>query len=354
MFRITEGDFRKQKYGDESYLSNWPMLYILENGKQAYIGQSNHVINRMSQHYHSIDKRIFDKVHFIYSSKFNQSVTFDYESKLIQYIVADELYEVRNKNAGMADKEYYGKKEYDEKFHVLWRSLQRSKLVKHSLEELENSDLFKYSPFKELNNDQRAAVEKIMESLKNEDNQTIVVNGMPGSGKTIVAIFLMKYLKDSEEFREKKIGFVVPQTSLRKTLKGIFKSIYGLKASDILSPSDVTKQYYDILLVDEAHRLHQYKNISYMGPFKACCERIGLTTESDELDWILHQCKCPILFYDEMQVVGPSGIDVQRFRRKMKKDQSKRILTYFNLLTQMNIPGRRSRQSGVARATCPD
>lgn len=76
------------------------------------------------------------------------------------------------------------------------------------MEELENSDLFKYSPFKELNNDQRAAVEKIMESLKKEDNQTIVVNEMPGSGKT--TIFLMKYPKDSEEFREKKIGFVVP------------------------------------------------------------------------------------------------------------------------------------------------
>lgn len=91
------------------------MLYILENGKQVYIGQSKHVINHMSQHYHSIDKRIFDKVHFIYSSKFNQAVTFDYESKLIQYIVADELYEVRNKNAGMADKEYYGKKNMMEK-----------------------------------------------------------------------------------------------------------------------------------------------------------------------------------------------------------------------------------------------
>ena len=200
MFKITEGDFKNQTYGDESYLSNWPMLYILENGKQAYIGESNHVKNRMSQHHSSVDKRIFDKVHFIYSSKFNQSVTFDYESKLIQYIVADELYEVRNKNAGMADKEYYGKKEYDEKFQVLWRSLQREKLVKHSLEELENSDLFKYSPFKELNNDQRTAVEEIVDSLKQEENQTVVVNGMPGSGKTIVAIFLLKYLRDSEEF----------------------------------------------------------------------------------------------------------------------------------------------------------
>ena len=94
--------------GEESSMYQ-RFLYILENGKQAYIGESNHVKNRMSQHHSSVDKRIFDKVHFIYSSKFNQSVTFDYESKLIQYIVADELYEVRNKNAGMADKEYYGK-----------------------------------------------------------------------------------------------------------------------------------------------------------------------------------------------------------------------------------------------------
>ncbi|MFR6163178.1 MAG: DNA/RNA helicase domain-containing protein [Mediterraneibacter gnavus] len=149
----------------------------------------------------------------------------------------------------------------------------------------------------------------------------------------------MKYLRDSEEFKDKKIGFVVPQTSLRKTLKGIFRSIYGLKASDVLSPSDVTKQYYDILLVDEAHRLHQYKNISYMGAFKASCKRIGLTTESDELDWILHQCKCPVLFYDEMQIVSPSGIDVKRFGSKMKIEQAKRMLTYYSLQTQMRVKG---------------
>lgn len=339
MFKITEGDFKNQIYGNESYLSNWPMLYILENGKQGYIGESNHVKNRMAQHYSSVDKRIFEKVHFIYSSKFNQSVTFDYEAKLIQYIVADELYEVRNKNAGMADKEYYGKKEYDEKFQVLWRKLQREKIVKHSLEELENSDLFKYSPYKELNDDQRHAVEEIIETLKREERQKIVVNGMPGSGKTIVAIFLLKFLRDSDEFKDKKIGFVVPQTSLRKTLKGIFKSIYGLKASDVLAPADVTKQYYDILLVDEAHRLHQYKNISYRGPFKASCERIGLTTESDELDWILHQCDCPILFYDEMQVVGPSGIGMERFNNKMKNDRNERLTSYYNLITQMRVKG---------------
>lgn len=87
MFKIIEGDFKNQEYGTENYLTNWPMLYILENGKEAYIGESNHVKTRMNQHHMSVEKSIFDKVHFIYSKQFNQSVTFDYESKLIQYIV---------------------------------------------------------------------------------------------------------------------------------------------------------------------------------------------------------------------------------------------------------------------------
>ncbi len=338
MFKIINGDFRQNIYSSEPYLDNWPMLYILENGKQAYIGESSHVKTRMIQHSTNEEKRIFDRVHFIYCKLFNQSVTFDYESKLIQYIVADELFQVTNKNDGIADKQYYQKKDYDAKFETLWRKLQKEKLVKHSLEEIENSDLFKYSPYKELNDSQRVAVESILENLKSGSINRVIVNGMPGSGKTIVAVYLMKYLTDSEEFADKTIGFVVPQTSLRKTMKTIFKSIYGLSPSQILSPSDVTKRKYDVLIVDEAHRLHQYKNISYMGTFKENCENIGLTTDSDELDWIVKQSEVSVLFYDGMQVVGPSGINVERFAKKAESFD-KRMTMYFNLLTQMRVKG---------------
>lgn len=338
MFKIIEGDFKHNNYSNEPYLDNWPMLYILENGKQAYIGESSHVKTRMTQHATTEEKRIFDKVHFIYSKLFNQSVTFDYESKLIQYIVADELFQVTNKNAGIADKQYYQKKDYDAKFETLWRKLQKEKLVKHSLEEIENSDLFKYSPYKELNDDQRTAVESILDSLKEGSVNRVVVNGMPGSGKTIVAVYLMKYLADSEEFAGKSIGFVVPQSSLRDTMKRIFKSIYGLSPSQILSPSDVTKKKYDVLIVDEAHRLHQYKNISYMGTFKKNCESLGLTTEADELDWIIKQSDISVLFYDGNQVVGPSGINLERFNRKADLFD-KRMTKYYNLFTQMRVKG---------------
>lgn len=339
MFKIIEGDFQKGEYSNDRYLDNWPMLYILENGKQAYIGESNHVKTRMLQHATSEEKRIFNKVHFIYSRMFNQSVTFDYESKLIQYIVADQLFQVTNKNAGIADKQYFQKQDYDKKFKVLWRKLQREKLVRHSLEEIENSDLFKYSPYKELNDSQRYAVEEILGKIKEGNVKRVVVNGMPGSGKTIVAVYLLKYLADNEEYKKKRIGFVVPQTSLRKTMKTIFKNIYGLSPNQVLSPSDVPKKKYDLLLVDEAHRLHQYKNISYRGSFKQNCEKLGLTTEADELDWIIAQSECVVLFYDSMQVVGPSGIDSVRFDKKMQDSFQNRMIAYFSLLTQMRVQG---------------
>ena len=339
MYKITEGNFKEEKYGEEPYLNNWPMLYLLDNEEQIYIGQSNHVKTRMKQHHSSKEKNIFKKVRFIYSNKFNQSVTLDYESKLIQYIAADELMVVTNRNEGIADKEYYDKKHYDEDFYKLWNKLRREKIVKHSLEELENSDLFKFSPFKELNDDQREAIDEILAILDEGKENAIVVNGMPGSGKTILAIYLLKYLKDSDEYGDLEIGFVVPPTSLRKTLKQVFKSIYNLKPTDVIGPSDVTRKKYDILIVDETHRLHQYKNIVNWKSFKDSCARIGLTTESDELDWILHQCDRAIIMYDRFQVVGPSGIDIDRFNKKMKREQQNRIVTYYSLLKQMRLQG---------------
>lgn len=76
-----------------------------------------------------------------------------------------------------------------------------------------------------------------------------------------------------------------------------------------------------------------------MGIFKANCEKLGLTTEADELDWILMQSKQAVLFYDSMQVVGPSGIDFERFDKKMEDSFNRRMIAYFTLITQMRVQG---------------
>lgn len=56
MFEIIDNNFHDEQYGNAEYLNNWPMLYVLENGKQAYIGQSNHVQTRMKEHKASTKK----------------------------------------------------------------------------------------------------------------------------------------------------------------------------------------------------------------------------------------------------------------------------------------------------------
>lgn len=345
MYRITNREFHSSDYGNEKYLKNWPMLYILENGKEAYIGESTNVYERMNQHKANEEKVGFDTAHFIYSDEFNQSVTFDYESKLIQLFAADEKYTITNKNKGIADKNYYNKAYYDEQFRTLWDRLRKGKLAQSTIDELVNSDLFKYSPYKALNEDQREAVEDIFNSLLLEQHQPIIVNGMPGSGKTIVAIFLFKYIKDytdvdgNQPFKDKKIALVIPQTSLRKTLKDLFKHIYGLKAADVVGPSDIAKEKYDIALVDEAHRLHQRKNIQNYKPHDSNNRKLGLPHDATELDWIYAQVECPILFFDSDQVVGPSSISREILKQKTQERFGNRMITYYNLMTQMRVKG---------------
>ena len=70
---VIDKEFSKDvDYGNDPYLTNWPGLYILENGKKAYVGQSNHLIQRMSQHSKDPKNEQFNKFHFIYANHFNQ------------------------------------------------------------------------------------------------------------------------------------------------------------------------------------------------------------------------------------------------------------------------------------------
>jgi hypothetical protein len=119
--------------------------------------------------------------------------------------------------------------------------------------------------------------------------------------------------------------------SLRKTLKKIFRSIPGLNSSMVIGPNEVVDKKYNILIVDEAHRLRQRRNIPNFGSFDTTNKKLGLGNEGTELDWILKSANHVVLFYDERQSVRPSDIT------------AKRILELnpigFNLRTQMRVKG---------------
>ena len=351
LYVITDRKFPSDNYGNADYLSNWPMLYILENGDKVYIGESTNVAERMKQHYNNPEKREFNQVHFIYSEKFNQSVTFDYESKLIQFIAADRKFIITNKNDGIANKNYFKKPDYDGTFEELWNELRAYNIADHTLEYIKNSEFYKYSPFKELNKDQKALADDIIYEIRAGKNLPIVVEGRPGTGKTIVAVYLMKYLRDYEDekthefpFRSKKMGLIIPQTSLRSTLKNLFKKIEGLAAKDVIGASEAaSKGEWDILFVDEAQKLQVRRSIVGYQSYDNNNKKLGLPSDATELDWLLKITKTPVFFFDPDQLSGPSGTTIEIFENKVKLELGRRdrLGAYYAhfLRMQMRVKG---------------
>ena len=101
-----------------------------------------------------------------YDNEYNKSATLDIESQLIQYVAAEESVILQNKNEGLRDHEYFDRETYLAKFETIWKELQKRKIVTKDLNEIRNSDLFKYSPYKALSTDQYEVVSSIYDEIE--------------------------------------------------------------------------------------------------------------------------------------------------------------------------------------------
>ncbi|NFN20116.1 DUF2075 domain-containing protein [Clostridium botulinum] len=314
---INTFDYKEElfdKIKSDNYNNNWPVVYILRNSKEAYIGETTRVYNRCQEHYKNRDRRKLTLIDIISDFDFNKSATLEIESLLIEYMAADGKYSLQNGNGGLTNHNYYNKDNYEKKFEYIWEELKQNNVVIKGLFEIRNSDLFKYSPYKALTTEQYSLVNTIVDSIINTDQSNQMIQGEPGTGKTIVAIYLIKYLKELTKTKDLKIGLVIPMTSLRSTLKKVFRNVKSLKANMVLGPSDVVGNKYDILIVDEAHRLNRRLNITNMKSFDDCNKKLGLDIkEGDQLDWIKLSCKHMILCYDKNQSIKPSDVIPEKF-----------------------------------------
>lgn len=312
-FNYDSNNFDKIK--NYNFGRNWPVVYILENKKEIYIGQTVNAYYRSKQHYDNPERRRLNEIHIITDEQFNVSAALDIESWLIQYISADSVYLLQNGNSGLKNHNYYDREKYKAKFEIAWGELRSMGIVNNTLEDLKNSDLFKYSPYKSLTEDQLFVAKEIFKDIKNNKSGTFIVNGKPGTGKTILATYLFKYLKEQEATKDLKMGLVVPMGSLRKTIKKVFSKIKGLQSNMVIGPNDVIHDRYDVLIVDEAHRLQRRKNIMGYGAFDNVNHILGLTKEGTQLDWIIKSSNNRILFYDKNQSIKPADIRPEDFNK---------------------------------------
>lgn len=330
---------------DNAYASgSWPLVYVLsdEGRKQAYVGETTDALTRMGAHLKHDAKRLLTTVHLISSECFNKSATLDIESSLIKYMAADGRFTLLNGNLGLVDHNYYQKSElYSSVFREAWDRLRSAGLVTHSLERIDNTDVFKYSPYKSLSYDQRQSLLGILYALLDDNTKTLVVEGGAGTGKSVLAIFLFKLLnsdqqdldlrdfsEEEDELREllrklkerypsPRMGLIVPMTSFRQTLKKAFRQVSGLHPDMVIGPAELAKRKYDIVLVDESHRLRKRKNLgAYFGTFDKVCEQLGFDRHTScEVDWVEQQSGKSVFFYDEGQSIKPSDANVEDFIR---------------------------------------
>ncbi len=292
---------------------DWPIVYVLENGKDAYVGETTSALSRSKQHFDDGRRVQMKKIHLVLDEEFNKSATLDLESQLIQYFAADGKVKLQNGNKGLENHNFFDKGRYRAKLASIWEQFQKLLIAAHSLDEIENSELFKYSPYKALTGDQLAVADNLYEAIKTK-SQTHIVNGGPGTGKTVLAVYLIKRLLEDPETKDLSVGLVIPMTSLRKSLKEVFSTMTGLSASMVLGPSEVAGKQFDVLIVDEAHRLRQRKNITNYRTHDETNRRLGLGYEGTELDWVLLSSRHQVFFFDENQSIRPADVHANRFK----------------------------------------
>ena len=335
---------------------NWPVVYVLNNNKDAYVGETVNAARRTEQHLGNSAKKNLTEIRIITDKDFNKSVVLDLESFLIRHMAADGKYHLLNGNNGIQDHDYYERSAYEDKFRLIWKKLRKLGIVDKPIEEIENSELFKYSPYKSLGPEQREAEMAILKAFEehrySEHGVKIIVRGGAGTGKTILAIYLMKLFADINNKGEEsepddyidedieyvyaaeriggldKIGIVFPQKSLRSSLKDVFRGIKSLDPSMVLDTTDVVNNYiktgqkYDLLIVDEAHRLkcRNKGHLSFYGRFDECNRLLGLDKMTGtELDWIYKCSRNQIIFRDDLQTIRPCDIDAEDFREITEK-----------------------------------
>lgn len=373
-FRIEEVRFNADQVNAwaplEPRFRNWPVVYTLDGAGKIYVGESLNVAARFRQHLVSPQRSRLTSARVVLDDTFNKSVCMDLESFLIRLFAGDGQFDVLNGNHGITDADYYGREDYRRTFHQIFERLREKGAFSRPIREIENTDLFKLSPFKALTQDQAIAVDDILtglfEDLESNATSRIVIHGAPGTGKTVVGVFLMKLLMDikqadvtdppdsdsllSEFFvpgypellRNFNAALVVPQQSLRRSIGNVFRKTPGLSRGQVLSPWEVAgaSNRFDLLIVDEAHRLNQ-RAAQAAGPLNKMFGEINerLFGQDDpsitQLDWIDHQSSHQIYLLDGAQAIRPADLPAETTEALLADVRSKG--RHYPLTSQMRV-----------------
>lgn len=178
--------------------------------------------------------------------------------------------------------------------------------------------------------DQKVVYEEIIslsqKCMQDNKKRTIIVQGGPGTGKTVVAINLLAELTSRNQFVQYVSKNSAPRNVYLKKLKGEMKksSIDNMfKGSGIYT--DAQRNIVHTILVDEAHRLN-----AKSGLFQNMGE--------NQIKEIIHASLCSVFFIDESQRVTLKDIGRVEEIQKWAEEENSEIF-YMELKSQFRCNG---------------
>ncbi|CAM4129066.1 MULTISPECIES: DUF2075 domain-containing protein [Bacillus cereus group] len=337
--------FDELRQPEQNILRNGNVVYIYKGtkSKKIYIGQTKQFIERNKQHYNGQEEKFniadFDQVIILTSSYFNGSALDDVESQLITYFMADnpkskkqlvqyDNDEVINRNNGNSVNDYRDREKVAlEIILPFWEEVLYPKgwVSTPTLDELRNGALIKYSPIKELTDQQ---IEFLKEIESNPD-KSFVINGDAGTGKTVLLTHLVaKLLKEKPNHRIA----VVLQPNWIKTAKDIFR-VYGMNNSNLTIATSTqlinANENYDVVIVDESHKLSR-KFSKQMASFNEVYKG-RFAQDENHLEAIKKLGYQIVLMYDVLQAIRPANMTRAQFNEATKDFEQKYLTTQFRI-----------------------
>lgn len=339
-------NFEQLRLNQQDILKSGNIIYIYRSSvnKKVYVGQTKHFITRHKQHYSGKEEKFnsasFDNVKILISRYFHGSALDDVENQLITYFIADNskvksanvLFdndEILNGNGGNYVNDYTERERVStEVILPFWENVLFSEgwVNTPRLDKLRASTLVKYSPIKQLTEEQDGLIQEILDN----PNKNYVINGDAGTGKTVLLTHLVaKYITSS---KKKKIAAIV-QPNWEKTAMDIFK-VFGIHSNN-LKISTSTKfimqgEKYDIIIVDESHKLSR-KGSKQHPSFDKVYKKKEFSNCENHLEPLKRLGNQIILMYDVLQAIRPANIPREKFQHLTTNFEKRYLTTQFRI-----------------------
>ena len=148
--------------------------------------------------------------------------------------------------------------------------------------------------------DQLLAFEKILKQVneyeKNNKKGVIIINGGPGTGKSVIAINVMAELLK----RGKNVHYATGSKTFTTTLRKIIGTRGSFQFKYFNSYINARENIIDVLLADESHRIRTTSNSRYT--------RREDRSNLPQVEELIKTAKVPVFFIDDRQNVRAGEI----------------------------------------------